>query len=306
MKAIYSTFLGLFLSLTLFGQDSLYTATRTVERVFDYSSGKSSVNVEGQKAQVYIDTWDQQRIQVKIVLESQHTDPETAQKGLDRITYKMELAKGNVYLRNMADKEAVDAEDSPILGVRYLIQLPKECPVYVKNHFGTAQINDLESELQVNGEFTDIGLQNIKGRIDVITRFGDLEANFIDGNMMVNARRSDILLNEIKGTFDLTTQYSTIKVYSDPNLIRLNIDALRSDVFLYSTQPEIFAYDIVASNANVNTPDWMQFKTMQETEGQRKQFTPQNEIYANITVMINFGDLILEKIIKGKGSSNRK
>ncbi len=299
MKATATTFFGLLLSLATYAQDSLFTATRTIERSYAYEAGRSSVNVEGQKAEVYIDTWDQERIQVSIVLESRHPNPIVAEQNLERISYKTEVAKGNIYLRNFISKEEKPEENAPVLSVRYLIQLPKECPVYVKNHFGTAQINDLQGELQVNGEFTNIALENIKGRIDVITRFGDLEANFIDGSMMVNARRSDIILNEIKGTFDIKTQYSTIKVFSDPNLIRLNIDALRSDVFLYSTQPEIFAYDIVASNAHVDTPDWMQFKTLQDPNGLRQQFTPQNEIYANITVMINFGDLILEKIMKG-------
>ncbi len=299
MKVTLSAFLVFVGILALQAQDSLYTASKTFEKTYPYTVGKSSVNIEGQKAEVFIDTWEQDAILVEITLESRHPDRQRAEQGLDRISYKTEQVQEKVYLRNFAEKQKGQADQGPILGVRYLIRLPKECPVYVKNHFGKAQINDLEGEVTVNGEFTDIGLENIKGRIDVITRFGDLEANFIDGNMLVNARRSDILLNELKGTFDLKTQYSTIRVFSDPNLIRLNIEALRSDVFLYSAQPEIFAYDITASNANVNTPDWMSFKTRNESGNMHKQFTPQNEIYANITVQINFGDLIVEKIIKG-------
>lgn len=273
----------------------LQLASKTIEQTFPYQHS-TEVNIEGQKAEVYIETWEREQVAVRLVLESLHPDRQQAAAGLERMAYQLEQIQGKVYVRNYA-KGGGSSPDGPSLSAKYFIRVPADCPVYLKNHFGSASISNLNSRLQVNSRYTQIGLENVQGVIDVSTRFGDLVGRQLDGTMTVNARRSNIDLHEIRGTYDITSQYGSIRVFTDPNLIRLNIDATRSDVFLYSAQPEIFSYDIEANHAKVRTPEWMRFKSLPSTEeASKSSYVPNREYYARISVKINFGELFVEKL----------
>jgi len=168
--------------------------------------------------------------------------------------------------------------------------------VYTKNQFGAINVSDLARRLRVKSEFTQIGLENIRGEIDVNTAFGDLEGRRLDGQVSIQSRRSDITLRELRGQYDIQAQYGLLRIHADRDLIDLNIRADRSDVFLYNSDPRRFAYTIEAQNAKLDLPSELEFRFQENNLSLKKAtFKPNQEYYANITITISFGDLVIEK-----------
>lgn len=277
---------------------TLQVITKRIEKVFAYKDGYE-VNIEGEKANVVIETWDKPEINVLIELTAKHSDKTIAEKDLEYMKFLAQRVKRNIYIRNYVSLPEGTTKPESTLSARYTIKLPEECPVYLKNYFGIARISNLSNRLRVNSQFTSIGLDNIQGFIDLRTRFGDLLGERLDGNVKIEARRSNITLRELKGRYDIKTQYGILEIFADHNLVDLNIEAEKSDVFLFNISPELFAYNIVAQHGNISMPNFMPFNFLENTVALKKaNFKPKQEYFANITITISFGNLIVKEVKK--------
>ena len=280
--------------LALSAQTTYQVITKKVERSFPYQDGHE-VNIEGEKAEVAIKTWNRDEIAITLVLRAKHPDEARAARDLEAMQYRVERVKNKVYVRNFLRVPEGKASPEALLEVSYAIRVPEDCPVYLKNHFGAASVSDLAAGLRVNSEFTKLGLDNIRGLIDVRTRFGDLEGSRLDGAVTINARRSNVTLREIKGQYDITAQYGILKIFADRHLIDLKIDADKSEVLLYNPDRSAFAYNIQAQSSDLSLPNELPFKFSDNNLALKKaSFQPEQEYFANITITIRFGELVIK------------
>ncbi|HMO39723.1 MAG TPA: DUF4097 family beta strand repeat-containing protein [Saprospiraceae bacterium] len=274
-------------------QTTVQVITKKIEKTFAYRQGYE-VNVEGEKAEVIVESWDRDEIKIQLELTARHPDKAVAEKDLAAIKYLADRVKNKIYVRNYLSVAEDAPEPQAVLSARYLIYVPETCPVYLKNYFGTINVSNLLNSVKINSEFSKIGLNNVQGMMDIRTRFGDLVGANLDGDMKLNARRSDITLRDIKGHYDLTAQYGVMKIFAAPGLLSLNINAEKTDVFVYNANPAIFGYNISAQAGNVTLPANLQFEYLQNTEQvKRIQFKPITEYYATITISVSFGDIFV-------------
>lgn len=275
----------------------VHVVKKLIDKTFNYSEGYE-VNIEGEKAEVFIETWDQKSIQIELELIAKHTDKAQAEQGLEAMKYMAQRVKNKIYVRNyIKEEEANDA----LLSARYLVKVPENCPVYLKNYFGQANVSNLSNRLRVTSEFSQIGLENIQGTIDVNTRFGDLKGNDINGNVNIQSRRSDILLTNISGAFDITAQYGVLKIYAGPNLADLNLNLEKSELFFYHIAPEKLAYDISSRESELLIPSNLKMEFQNAANSTRQaQFKPKEEFFAYITIIAAYSDLTIEKLKEKK------
>lgn len=271
--------------------------TKTIEDTYLYKPG-NELAVEGEKAEIFVETWEKQKISVKIVMTARHPELEQAEEDLTNLEYISEVAGQKIFLKNkLVDKTKRSRSE---LTVHYYITLPEECPVYLKSHFGGATISNLRNQLRINGEFSAINIDNVQGILDIRSRFGDIIGERIDGNVSINSRRSDISLYDIGGTFNITAQYGELKISPNLSLRNLHINADKSDVYLYEPlNGEGIAYDLSLNNGEVKLPDGRKIIEMEQTqEVQRFAIRPSQERIGTITASVSFGDLHLQNQTK--------
>ncbi len=296
LKACISLLLLLPFSLSWGQQAVLQVVTKKVEKSFSYKPGYE-VNIEGEKADVSIQTWDKNEIKVELELIAKHKDQSVALKDIENLKYLAKRVKNKVYLRNYVSSEEGTPKPLAALTARYLITLPEECPVYLKNHFGEANISNLTNSLRVNSEFSSIGLDNIQGTVDVQSRFGDIIGDLIDGQVRINSRRSDVLLTNISGSYDITSHYGVIRIFAEDELLKLNLDATHSDVYFINPNPAFYSYNLEANQGDISVPDDLKLALLEDQPSlKRYRFKPPSrEYFATITLTVTFGNINLEK-----------
>ena len=273
----------------------LHVITKRLEKVFAFKPGYE-VNIEGEKADVQVETWDKPQIAVRLELVARHPDKATAEADLEKIRYLVERVKNKVYLRNYISVKEGEKKPESNLQARYVITVPEECPVYLKNYFGEATISNLTRSFRFFGEFSKIDLENVQGNIDLRSRFGDIFGKFLDGNVSIASRRSDITLEEIKGRFDIQAQYGVVSILSVAGLLDLNIEAEKGDVYLFDPKLEEYAYTLTARHGQVNYPNGLGLELLSEQQELKKmEFKPNQEYYPSITIAVTFGDVYLAK-----------
>jgi hypothetical protein len=280
----------------LLGQTPLQLISKTIEKEFVYHAGHE-LNIEGEKADVQVESWEQNKIAVTITFSAQHPDKKTAQRELEWIQYQAEKVKSKIYLRNYLKVPSGQEKPQSTLKAKYVIKVPSDCPVYLKSQFGMVRIRDLANQVKLNSTFTNIGLENIQGSIDVTSRFGDLDGQFIDGTMFVNARRTDISLRELKGKYDLKTSYGTLNIFADPNVADLKLTADHTKIHLVSTDPSRFAFNIESKGSDLSLPDQMNFNVLEASNDpsvKKLLYKPVGkEYYANFTIVVTFSEFTL-------------
>ncbi len=278
----------------LHGQTTLQVVTKVMENTFPYKNG-TEVNIEGEKAEIRVETWNRSEVKVLVELISKNTDKKTAQEDLDRMVYSTEQAGKNLYFRNYVSSPKGSKKATSDLKAIYTITLPADCPVYLKNNYGLSQISNLSKALRINSQFSKINMENVSGQIGIDTRFGDIEGHDIDGNVTINSRRSDITLHDIKGTWNINSQYGVMKFFTNPSpeLLTMNINAEKSDVYFFDPKPNYYGYTLTAHYGSITVPNDLKFNYLQNTNELKKAIFSSNIGKSNISIKISFGDIVI-------------
>lgn len=296
MQKIVLFIVGVLFTLQISAQEVVQVVTKVIEKTFNYQPGYE-VNVEGQKAEIFVETWDKQQVGLRLEISAKHPEKAVAEADLETVNFVAERIKNKVYLRNY--RFGGEEQTESVLTVIYHITLPEDCPVYVKNYFGAANISNLTNRLRIFGEYSQIDIDNVKGLLDIRTRFGDIIGEKIDGNVTINARRSDVTLYDIAGNYQINAQYGILKLQPGAGLLGLDIRAEKSEVYLYGDQPNLYGYTLTATHGQVLTPENLRRLALEDTpEVQKVQIKPsgRSDLYPTITVSVTFGDVHLEKV----------
>lgn len=273
-------------------QTALEVVTKTIEKTMPYKNGYE-VNIEGEKAEIKVETWEHEEVKVLIELIAKHPDRKTAEADLDLMSYSTEQHGGNIYFRNYVEKGSRKPQAD--LKAIYTITLPADCPVYMKNTFGLAQVSNLRNRLTINSEFSNINLENLSGNIGLQTRFGDVEGRNIDGMVNINSRRSDITLYDIRGNWNIHSQYGILKFFTNPTdeQLTMNIEAEKSDVYFFDPEPSIYGYTLTAHYGNISVPNDLKFNFLENSNQLKKAIFSSKIGSSNISVKISFGDITI-------------
>lgn len=294
----------IFLCLCLWGfvhqlnaqSSSVQVVTKRIDKTFSYRDGYE-VNVDGVRAEVSIVTWSKPEIKVQIDFIAKHSKKEQAEKDIEKMRYRADKDKNKIYLRNYLDIPEGSPEPQSQLKAIYVITLPEDCPIYIKNNYGLIDVQNLMSNLRLNSRFSKIDLENIKGNIDINTSFGDLIAEKLDGNIKLISRRSDLTLKQMRGSYDINAQYGILNLFATDRLLGLNLNADKSTVYFHNIQPGALAYNLSVQNGRVDYPNELKFKLldMKDTGIKKITFKPNKEYSPVITINITFGDLYIGK-----------
>ena len=273
----------------------MQVATKTVEKTVDYKVGQV-LYIDGEKADVEIETWDKQKVKVKIELISKHVVKEVAKRDLNALKYNVESVGKKITVRNYVEPTKDKTKRESIFKVLYVLTIPEDCPVNLRNHFGTANIKNLKKDLDVKSEFCEIQLDNIQGRIGVETRFGDVEGDQLHGPMTIESVRSDITLSHIHGPVNINAKYGKIKIDANNRLLDLNIKAEKTDIVFLNPAMETNSFDLTAYYGTIETPDFMRFDFKEKNATLNKAELNLPEQEGKVSIQTSFGNIVVLRV----------
>ena len=284
----------------LYAQDQVQVVKKQFTKEFSYRDGYE-INIEGDRAEVYIEPNLENKIVVKIEIIAKHPQKAQAEIDVERIAYLTKRVKNKIYIRNYLDNPEGSQSPESQLKVIYQITVPAECPVYVKNAYGITEVSRLNNRLKVNSKFSQVNLNEVVGSIDLMTKYGDIFGQSLDGDIRIGARRTNITLKDMAGSYDIDAQYGVIQLFASNGLVNLDLDAEKSEVLLFNEDPDAYRYQLTSVGSTINYPDDLNFKLSQtEPNIQKLSFTPTNEFYPNITIRVTFGNMQINRSSKVK------
>ncbi len=299
MKSIIKIYLGLFFTFfsgALFAQEAtLQVVTKSIEKTINYKEGYA-LSIDGEKADVQIETWDKEQVKIIMELIAKHEQRKIAEQDIEALGYNIELVGKKIYVRNYVKTKSGQSKPESIFKANYVLIIPENCPVDLRNHFGKANIKDVKQAVDVKSEFCEIQLDNIEGRIGIETRFGDVEGKRLGGQMTIESIRSDITLSQIKGPIDIRAKYGKIKIDANNSLLDLNIVAEKTDILFLNPSTGTYDFDLTAYYGNITTPEDMKFdfKETNSTLNKAELNLPRQE--GLVSIQTSFGNIVVMRV----------
>ncbi|HMR43754.1 MAG TPA: DUF4097 family beta strand repeat-containing protein [Saprospiraceae bacterium] len=269
---------------------NVQVVSKKVEKTFSYQPGLE-VHIEGEKAEITVETWKKNEIKVTLELISKHPQKKTAESDLEFINYIMEKNGARVLLRNFINAGSKPKSE---LKAKYLVVVPENCPVEMTNYFGKTHLSDLNGGLTVNSQFSPVTMQNLRGNVNVNSKFGDIFGERINGRVKIESQRSDVTLKEIAGAFNISSKYGVVKIFADKSLVDLDIDAQKSDVYLFNSEPSKFGYELVAHFGKITSPEDLKLNFIENTDKFRHAVFQPGNTQASVSVRITYGDIVIK------------
>ncbi len=259
MKKQFQLLLGfaLLLPLGAFAQKTVEVVTKSIQKSMPFEIG-SEIIIDGQKADVYMSTWDKNRIAVYLDIVASHPDKAQAEADLENMDYELEKKGAKIYIKNFV-KDGVEKTASQ-MEAKYTIILPASCPVNLSNVFGSAQVRDLSNALVVDAAYCTLKLTNLRGRIDINTSFGDIEGHDIVGQVSINSSWTDMKLSQAGGDWKMNSSQGVIKIDASSSFANFDITADQSEIYIEKPAVGLFNYEFISSLSEVNLPQELQFQ----------------------------------------------
>jgi hypothetical protein len=219
----------LFFSITTTAQTTLHVATKTLEKSFDSKKIKG-VNLQGERADIEVNTWSKDEVKVSIEFVAKHPDRLTAGNELAYLNHVADQSGSVVYLRNFVVLPKGVGRPTANLKTIFRVMVPANCAVTVQNQFGKTTLKGLTNTLELKTAFSAVSLENMKGIVILTTQFGELNVENLDGNLKITTDRTDVQLTQLRGECRVRAEYGTIVVNTDRTLVKLNINANKTAV----------------------------------------------------------------------------
>lgn len=274
---------------------TLQVVTKNVKKTIPFKNGYE-VNIEGEKADLTIRTWDKESVSISLDLVSKHPDKKVAVQDLESMRYVADRIGKKIYIRNYVALAKGSEKPSSKLKAKYIITIPAKCPVNLTNSLGAASINDLSNELTVESEFCNIQLRNIKGEVNIRTRFGDVEGEQLSGKVNIFSQRSNVTLTDLKGVFEIKAKYGAIWIDADESLVDLTINAEKTDVHFLQSQVGEYRYALRAEYGRITVPEFMQFDFTEKTNDIQQAILSPEVQQATVNISTSFGNIVIGRV----------
>ena len=80
---------------------------------------------------------------------------------------------------------------------------------------------------------------------------------------------------------------------ASPELLTLNIDAEKADVYFFDPQPGRYGYTLTAHYGNISVPTDLKFNYLENSDQLKKAIFSSRIGSSNISVKISFGDITI-------------
>lgn len=247
--------IGLMLGLTggLRAQVKVQVVARTVEQTLPCPIS-TLVRIRAEKATLRIQAWDRPDLRVVLRLVARHPERAVAEKDLPVARYQIEKTGPLIELVNyFAVKPGATAVQSD-LRAEYTVLMPADNPLEVVNAYGQTTLTGLSGRQQLEQDFGQVLLQDLRGSLLATVRYADLSGSNLNMALSCTADKSAVQLLGAGGNYSISNRYGSVALDASSELRSASIDAERTEVKLTVPHLDQFDYSLSTSRSTLTVP----------------------------------------------------
>lgn len=222
MKTLYNLLLVLFLFPTIAFAHEIekgkFTKQKTINKAYIVNAD-ADISVDNSYGNVTVTTWNENKIELDILIKVSGDNEDWVSKRLDGITVSLEPLKSKVTAITKIDKNSGGRKgNTNSIEISYNIKIPKNGGVLITNKYGDISTTDLFAATTIKCKYGKITLGKLNGNTNQID-ISYCNKSTIDylNTATVSADYSGITINDY-GTLNLNSDYTDVILTSGGNL----------------------------------------------------------------------------------------
>lgn len=265
-------------------QTTLQVVTKSIEKTFPITP---NLVIEAEKADIEIITWEKDEIQAKIELIAKHPDRNTAKNDLEMMKYVADKMADKILLRNYLVIKSNAGKPGSNFKAKYIIHLPENMEVSIRNSFGKVFIQGRYSHLNIKSEFCILDLQKAEGNAKLETYYGEVHSKNFLGTCTIKSERSELFFQQLSGINVINAQYGKIEIESVANLKSLTINGKKTEISL-KIPLHNHGFNVESKYGKMSLPDG--FNWLHNTDDS-KAATYNRSAISKINIQNSFGNI---------------
>lgn len=218
-----------------------YTKQKKIKKEFSVSA-KDLLKIDNSYGNIDIVTWDQNRVEIEVLVKTNGNDEEKVEKKLREIDVIFNQSGGQVSAQTIFEKPSGGSFLSALFGgssnvsmeINYRIKAPVTNRVDLSNDYGSINLDKLKGDARISCDYGRILIGELHGSNNELSF--DYTRNSSIGYIKrakINADYSEFTIDEA-GTLDLVADYTDSKILKVENLSfrndygSLKVDRLRN------------------------------------------------------------------------------
>lgn len=258
-----------------------HTSQKKIRKEFSVSS-KSLLNIENSYGNIDIKTWDENRVQIEVIIKTNGNDEEQVKEKLEEINVDFSQTSSGVSAKTTFSKESrswwknlFSGFDNVNMEVNYLIRAPKSNNLDIDNNYGGIYIDKTTGNTKISCDYGKIDIGELLGR-----------SNYLNFDYTRNSRIGYLTSGEIDA------DYSAYEI-GEANELLISADYSESII------GKVAKLDFNCDYGSV------QIDKVKVLIGNGDYLTTKiNRIFTSADINLDYGSLSIEKIIKGTKTVN--
>ncbi len=281
------------LPYSVLSQNKVHVVTKKIEQQLEFKAGESLM-ITAEKANINVEAWSGDYIDIMLKLISKHPNEEIAKKELAYIGYKLEKAAKGHSIKNYFDANGRNARIKGNLLFSYTIKVPYECALDVTNLYGTLYVSGIRSNLKSRVRFVEFTLKDHHGGTMLESFFSDLTVENYKGHFTGSFEKSKLRMAAFKGQIDIKSNYGEIEIEGGTR-DALNINSNKTKVSFNAPNLTSYNYRLQNKQGKIILPNSLGNSEI-STDGNMEHYDREfNQSNTSIFISTSYSTIVLRE-----------
>jgi len=220
-------YISIICGLSLHAQEKMQVVAKTVKQEF---RNPVHVVIKGEKAEINVQSWNQNYVYVEIQLVARNVSAKQARKDVESNIYGISSTHGIVKVQNSFTADSVVDIQSNMSAI-YSIKVPHGQTINILNVYGSTTIeNCLSDRIIAKSSFGKLFVQNSTVKIIEESYYSDtrIENSTVDYNASTD--KGNISLTNTSGACEIRSKYGKIDIIEGKSIDKLIIESKRTEI----------------------------------------------------------------------------
>ncbi len=212
--------------LPVIGRADIQQVKTRVTKSFKIIKG-DRLTIDNQYGNIQIKTWAKNEARIEVVITNRGAKQD------NRVHIEAGKSKSVIACTTVIDSVA-SAKSPGSYSINYLVYVPADLPLNIKNQFGNIKLGDYAGELNINQKFGDFTAGNLLAAGEIVTAQGNIDIAGMQGGGLNSRGFSHIKIAKVSGNIsaglssgdllemNFTKTFSGLVIKSD-NIRKINI-----------------------------------------------------------------------------------
>lgn len=270
MKPIYKPFL-LIVILNLcgcsaaFSQVTVQVIRKKYEDRIDASRIKT-LSIAAEKSDIKIIPTKSSEISFQVEVATKHPEKKQVTDDYKKMKFLQEVSGQTLFLRSYLLVEKDEPKPKSNFETTYLIYLPENMALTIKNTFGNVSVQGVKGDLNATLKFCNTTVLNAEASCYLLVDYGSLKMRDLLSDVEITSKHTNIDLENISGNLKIDSDYGKIRLKPGENPKVIALQANKTEVDVEIQNKPTFGIKITAKNTELHLPDFLKSFKSQDSK----------------------------------------